>query len=163
MSQSPTVGDSQEKDWKFTATGEHSKFLLTVQECKIVDREGTYQESITVLDRYVMRPTLLGDMCLAQFAISYDMMTKAEGKKKDYEDDGCSREKSKRMDMKIVSYDPNNEKPLPLYIKLGDDLGYMRLRDRAGQSVLRRYKIQEKKFIDSFFILLSSRSSHQSI
>ena len=47
--------------------------------------------------------------------------------------------------MIIVSFDSNKERPLPLYIKLGDDLGYMRLRERGGQSVLRRYKIREDK------------------
>ena len=121
---------------------------------QIAGSDKSFKRVTQIHDKYANRPKSLDCLCLAQFAISYDMMTKAEGKKKDYEEDGSSKEKSMREDMKIVSYNPNNEMPLPLYIKLSDDLGYMRLRDRAGQSVLRRYKIPEKKTHEYYYSML---------
>ena len=117
----------------------------TEDRVEIAGSNRKFKRVTQIHEKYENRPSSLQHMCLAQFAISYDMMTKAAGKKREYEEDGSSKERSKRVDMKLVSYDSNKEKPLPLYIKLGDDLGYMRLRDKGGRSVLRRYKIREDK------------------
>ena len=114
-------------------------------DIQIAGSDKIFRKICQIHEKYANRPKSLEAMCLAQFVISYDMMDKADGKKKKYQKDGSTAERSKRRDMNIVSYNPEEEKPLPLNIKLDNDLGYMRLRERGGQSVLRRHKLKEDK------------------
>ena len=95
----------------------------------------------SIHDKYANRPKPLENICLALFAISYDMMTSKQGSGKTFIDD-CSEETSGFDDMKIVAVNDEDEKPLPKFISLNNGLGYMKLRQQ--RSVLRRYKIKEK-------------------
>ena len=101
---------------------------------EIDGREGTYKESINVLDRYVERPKYLKTMCLAQFAISYVYAPKVP--KRIIFERGCSTEFS---DQTIF----NSTRLLPKYISLGDSgLGKMRL--RAFPAVMRIHSSKKK-------------------
>ena len=51
--------------------------------------------------------------------------------------------------MKIVAVSKEDEKPLPKFIKLNNNLGCMKLRQQ--QSVLRRYKIKEKNVHEYYY------------
>ena len=72
----------------------------------IEGRQGTYAESITVIDRYKARPDHLEDICLAQFAISYVYASKVP-KKTVFDGDGCSEEFS---DEKIFEVEVSNSR-----------------------------------------------------
>ena len=105
-----------------------------------VEIEGSdkkYRKVHEIHDKYAMRPKALDKICLVQFAISYDMMTSKEGSAKTFIN-GCSEETSDLEEMKIVAVDIGDEKPLPKFIKLDNNLGYMKLRQQ--RSVLRRHK-----------------------
>ena len=117
---------------------------LQSEDIELEGSDKKYKMVTPIHKKYEKRPKSIENMCLAQFAISYDMIPTKDGKKKSFID-GSSKETSDREDMKIVSWNPNYVKPLPKYIKLEDSLGYMRLRERGGQSVLRRHKIREDK------------------
>ena len=70
------------------------------------------------------------------------MMTCKQGAGKTFIN-GCSKETSDIPEMKIVAVNECDEMPLPMTIKLLDNLGYMKLRQE--RSVLRRHKIREDK------------------
>ena len=87
---------------------------------KIEGKQGNFQESTTVHDRYEARPRSvnpdvegkLEKMCLAQFATSYTPIAKLP-KKAEMDEDGCSKELSSQ---KVFS----SENYLPKYIQLED-------------------------------------------
>ena len=66
---------------------------------EIEGKQGYFQESVTVHDRYSARPISnnpdvegkLEKMCLAQFATSYTVIAKLP-KKAEMDEDGCSKE-----------------------------------------------------------------------
>ena len=89
------------------------------KRCKIEGREGTYEESTTVIDRYVARPKYLENICLGQFAISYSYTSKVP-KRITFNEDGCSNEFS---DQTIYH---NTTIKLPKYLSLEN--GKMNLR-----------------------------------
>ena len=90
-------------------------------KCTIEGREGKYKESITVIDRYVIRPTYLENMCMAQFAISY-VFASTVPKRIVFDENGISNEFSDQM-----MYHSNVK--LPKYISLeSSGLGKIRLR-----------------------------------
>ena len=78
----------QESDDEETEEKQNQHSSKTVN---IEGRQGTYAESITVIDRYKARPDHLEDICLAQFAISYVYTSKVP-KKTVFDGDGCSEE-----------------------------------------------------------------------
>ena len=125
---------------------------------KIEGREGTFAESIAVIDRYIARPDHLENMCLAQFATAY-VYAKKVPKKVTFDINGCSDVFS---DTKIFegfeegephSYEQENEENweidepnchnfLPRYIVLKNNLGKMRL--RAYPAVMRIHNSRKK-------------------
>ena len=116
-----------------------------------IEVEGSDKKYIKVTEihgKYAKRPKQLENICLAQFAISYDMMTCKQGAEKTFIN-GCSKETSDKPEMKIVAMKERDETPLPMYIKLEDNLGYMKLRQQ--RSVLRRHKIKEDKNPHEFY------------
>ena len=144
MSSQPDIEDEDEDEDDFDENPEKGHI-------QIAGSEKSFRKVNQIHEKYANRPEFLEAICLAQFAISYEMMTKADGRKKKFQENGSSKERSQRKDMTIVSYDPDEEKPLPLYIKLDNDLGYMRLRERGGRAILRRKKLIEEKCPHEFY------------
>ena len=107
-----------------------------LNKCKIEGREGTFQESTTVMDRYITRPRHLDEMCLAQFAISYIPASKVP-KRIIFDDDGCSNEWSDQE----IFHEP---KKLPRYISM-EKSGYGKMRLRAFPAVMRIHSSKKKE------------------
>ena len=107
-----------------------------LNKCKIEGREGTYQESITVMDRYMARPCHLDGICLAQFAISYIPASKVP-KRIIFDDDGCSNEWSDQE----IFHEP---KKLPRYISM-ERSGYGKMRLRSFPAVMRIHSSKKKE------------------
>ena len=112
---------------------------------QIPGKEGIYKRAIPVHEKYEARPVALKNICLAQFATSYDTMPVKSGNIMEFSNgvNGLSEEKV------IASWNPEYETPLPTYIKLNNDLGYMKL--RKIPSVLRIHKLKEDKDPHEFF------------
>ena len=127
--------DKDESDAEFEDYTDEEK-PLSSKTCKIEGREGTYQESTTVIDRYVDRPKHLENMCLAQFAISYSYTSKVP-KRITFDEDGCSNELSDQ-----TIYHHTTEK-LPKYLSLkGSGNGKMNL--RSFPAVMRIHSSKKK-------------------
>ena len=122
--------DSDFEDFTYQEKPSSSK------RCKIEGREGTYEESTTVIDRYVVRPKHLENICLAQFAISYSYTSKVP-KRITFDEDGCSNEFSDQ-----TIYHHTTEK-LPKYLSLkGSGNGKMNL--RSFPAVMRIHSSKKK-------------------
>ena len=127
--------------WYAHEEGSHNDII------KLADRQGAYQQAITIHERYSFRPESLEEMCLAQFSTLY---VKASRVKKDtvFDDDGCSEEASQHKLYK----DKNNEnaKCLPKYIDLrAHKLGFMRI--RAHPAILRTHSSKKKEGLEEFY------------
>ena len=103
--------------------------------CKIEGREGTYKESITVIERYITRPKQLDQMCLGQFAISYIYTSKVP-KRITFDEEGCSNEWSEEEIF-------NHPKKLPKYISM-EKSGYGKMRLRKSPAVMRIHSSKKK-------------------
>ena len=120
--------DQNDSDSDDGETEEEQNPIGKKKPIKIEGRLGYYQESITVHDRYASRPRSaspnvegkLEKICLAQFATSYTPISKLP-QKAVLDEEGCSKLLTPQ---KIF----NSNTFLPKYIKLENDLGYMRLR-----------------------------------
>ena len=109
---------------------------------KIEGSDKTFKKATSMHDRYAARPQSIEHMCLAQFAISFDSTTGKQAQAKGVFVDDSSVENNEEM--KIVSWNEQIETTkLPRYIKLKDNLGYMKC--RTGQAVLRYHKVREDK------------------
>ncbi len=108
---------------------------------QIEGREGKYQKATTLHERYANRPVDLETICLAQFSVSYDVVSK---KKKNLTfRDNCSIEKG---DMKIIDTDEY----LPAQILFSDKkMSPMQL--RSFRSVLRLHESKKKKEEHEFY------------
>ena len=127
--------DQDESDAEFEDYTDEEKSLSS-KTCKIEGREGTYQESTTVIDRYIDRPKHLENMCLGQFAISYSSTSKVP-KRITFDEDGCSNEFSDQ-----TIYHHTTEK-LPKYLSLkGSGNGKMNL--RSFPAVMRIHSSKKK-------------------
>ena len=113
---------------------------------KIPGREGKFKQTMPIHIKYANRPRALQQMCLAQFAITYDMISSKEGLKKEYIS-GASEEVSETH--KVKSWNPEYETPLPCHIKLNNARGFMRL--RQVPSILRIHKFREDKDPHEYF------------
>ena len=113
---------------------------------QILRKKGIYKRSIPVHEKYEARPVALKNICLAQFATSYDTMPVKNGNIMEFSSgvNGQSQEKV------IASWNPEYETPLPTHIKLSKGLGYMRL--RKIPAVLRIHKLKENKDPHEFFL-----------
>ena len=96
-------------------------------------RQGKFRKSVTVHKKYANRPDELENICMAQFATSFESCKKP--KKAVFDDDGVSEEKG---GLKIFGC----EKPLPKSIQLKSG-GYMSL--RKFPSILRIHSSKKKK------------------
>ena len=104
-------------------------------------REGNFKAAVSVHEKYAARPKELEHICLAQFAISYDMQ---RGRKN--QDDTADKEEnvdpsSMIKQAKIVSWCPEYETPLPSTLNLANRLGMMKL--RGQRAVLRQHKFRQ--------------------
>ena len=90
--------------------------------------------------KYSNRPDLINNICLAQFAMSYETMPKRDMSKVTFVN-GCSEEMSENEEMNIVSWTEQQKKPLPKIIQLKNGLGYMKLRS-FSRAILRRHKMK---------------------
>ena len=143
----------------YVATGfpeNRSKFLIKIKD-KAVDgdddeegllqqdyvtvpgKEGTYKHKIQIHDKYQARPEALEDMCLAQFAISYDSNRASDTKKELEKEDVYGKSEQH----KIISHNEDFEKELPTLVKLKNNMGIMRLRKEPA--VIRIHKLKEDK------------------
>ena len=111
---------------------------LSKGNIEIEGSEKTFRRVTPIHVKYAARPKTLEHICLAQFAISYDMMTHRESSKQKFVDG--SGDISTDM---IVSWHPSLETGLPEHIKLENDMGCMKLRSK--RAVLRIHKIKEDK------------------
>ena len=104
-------------------------------KCTIEGREGKYQESINVIDRYTSRPIYLEEMCLAQFAISYVFASKVP-KRVIFDENGISNEFSAQTIF-------HSDKLLPKYVSL-ESSGLGKLRLRNFPAVMRIHSSKKK-------------------
>ena len=86
-----------------------------IENIMLADRPGTFQQAITVHERYAVRPRKLENMCLAQFATIYTKVSKAS-KRTIFDDDGCSLEKNRYKLYREQNLE--NAIQLPKYIDL---------------------------------------------
>ncbi len=143
----------------FVSTGfphERSRFLKRIEENQTDKRnsitlqeyEGEYQLATSIHEKYSGRPLALKHICLAQFAIWYDTLSDAKGKKLSFINGVTSL--SVMEDQKILSWCKKYETQLPLHIKLaGGKLGYMKL--RTFPKVLRIHKFKLNTTPHDFF------------
>ena len=131
-----------EEDSKFEKNDEESDdedVEPHAKKIKLANRDGTYQQKTTVHDRYAMRPKVLEEMCLAQFAVSYKPTSKVP-EKTVFNSDHSSEESS---NMKVYSSE-EVQVELPKYIDLKIyGFGYMRARE--FEAVLRIHNSSKKK------------------
>ena len=165
------IGEDFEGDESESEDEMEEEELPTSKVVKIEGRQGTYKESITVIDRYKARPDHLETMCLAQFATAY-VFAKKVPKKVIFDEEGCSdifsntkifedclqqdesdeswamlqedeQHSSMRDNEENENYcEPNVRNFLPKYISLKDNLGKMRL--RAYPAVMRIHNSRKK-------------------
>lgn len=107
---------------------------------KIEGKQGSFKQAPSIIDRYQVRPEILDQMCLAQFAIFYTPASTVP-KKVEFEN-GSSKEKSNQ------SIFGHADKKLPRYIKL-DGLGFMRL--RSFPAVLRIHSSKKKEDYEKYY------------
>ena len=112
---------------------------------QIPGKEGRFKEAASIHQKYSKRPPALENMCLAQFAISYDPMRAQDAKNKAFKEGVYGEDK----DQVITSWNPQFEVPLPTHIQLGGNLGYMKL--RGVPAVLRLHKFREDKNPHEYF------------
>ena len=98
----------------------------------------TYKRVPPIHEKYENRPKSLDNICLTQFAMLYDHLTGQEAAKRTFVNGS-----SGMSEMTIKSWNPKHETPLRQYIKLGNNLGYMKL--RSIESVIREHKVREDK------------------
>lgn len=118
---------------------EESDFQQTSESksrVKIQGREGSYQQAISIHERYAGRPKSIEEMCLAQFATSYTYTSRLP-KLIEFELDGSSVERSTQTIF-------NRDVLLPKYLKLQPEkLGSMRL--RGFRQVLKIHNSKRKE------------------
>ena len=133
----------------FLATGfpeNRSKFLSKVHQpegqepkpggLKIPGLEGTFEEKLSIHEKYAARPNALEDMTLAQFCTHFDYLRSDSTNKIKFDEDGCYYNATNQY---IINWKVT-QKELPRYIKLKENLGYMQLRQTP--SILRLYKFR---------------------
>ena len=107
------------------------------KKIKIANRDGLFQQVVTPHDRYSVRPKSLENMCLAQWAVSYQSTSKVP-KDTNFDNDNNS------IDLSNLKLYSNADINLPKYIDLTNfNLGYMRA--RTFEAVLRVHKSSKKK------------------
>ena len=107
--------------------------------------EGKFKLPIPIHDKYANRPKALDNMCLAQFAMSYETTPSSTGSKKKYVEDVCGLDE----DQKIIALNSEHEDYLPSFIKLSNNKGYMRL--RKLQKILRYHKFREDEDAHEYY------------
>ena len=116
-----------------------------LDECEIVTiegRSGQYKQAITVHDRYLKRPILLENICLAQFAINYTYASKV-AMNTIFDADGNSQELSEQ---KIFG----SSTMLPKYLDLtSSKLGFLRL--RTFPAILRTHSSKRKEGHEQYY------------
>ena len=110
---------------------------------EIEGRPGLYKQSMSVIDRYSARPEHLLNMVLAQFAASYNPLSKLP-ENIDMTDKQVSEEKSEQE----VVGDKENTK-LPKYIELSNKLGFMKL--RTFPAVIRYHTPKKKEGHEKYY------------
>ena len=125
-----------------------SKFLSKIPEgdpehprpgLKIPGMEGTFEERLTIHNKYSKRPKSLDNISLAQFATNYQYMRPEQAEKIKFDDTGSYFEETEKT---IITTKVTQE-PLPRYIRLMENMGYMKLRNHP--SVMRIHKFHENK------------------
>ena len=101
-----------------------------------------FKEKSSLIQKYSSRPEYLDSMCLAQFIICYDMMPLGQGRKKEKELMNGISNPREPLDpdedyQYILTLHGGRGNVLPQYIKLDNNLGYMRL--RKVPKVLRKH------------------------
>ena len=112
---------------------------------EIPGHEGHFRPAPPIHEKYACRPKSLENMCLAQFAISFDP---ARGKL-EKDEESVAEDLEISSDQRIVSWNPDHEVPLPSKIKLSKNLGLMRL--RGHQAILRMHKFREDRDPHEYF------------
>ena len=107
---------------------------------KIEGKEGSFQQTLSISDKYAGRPEFLEQITLAQFATSYEPCSKVRKNVRWNSELNISDEFS--VDMKIIGLEDEEDIYLPKYINLKDSMGYMRLR---GKRIVLRFHSSKKK------------------
>ena len=135
----------QEDDGDDPDAEPHQRQSKTKNTISIENRKGQFTEAIQIQQKYAARPINLNQMCLAQFATLYDSIPAKQIQCVRFEDD-ISCQRSKTM---IVTPSHATNTFLPMYIKLANNLGFMKL--RTFPSVLRLHKFNKTTNAHEFF------------
>ena len=121
---------------------EHTANNIDCELLKVEGREGTFKKASAIHDKYSLRPAILNDICLAQFATSYQPSSKPRKPEDEIsEADSVSVSKSTLLRFDKISNNKNEEYSdecyLPKFIQL-ENGSYMKT--RKTPSVLRLHK-----------------------
>ena len=113
------------------------------------DDENVFATSL--IDRYAARPNSLQNMCLATFAVNYDVVSAVHTCDMEEMDTDEGTEEDMYAERQIK----NGECGMPERIKLKDGLGYMRKRKQESILRTKRYKahIKPEKYFHSQLLL----------
>ena len=128
------TNDNQDEDEDFVDTENVEEVI------EIEGKVGKYKASKTMTDRYLNRPNKLERMTLAQFAISYTVSYGKMPNKIKMLNDGDDGMISEEVSCNLDIYQTSES--LPLWIKLKNGLGRMRLRQKQ---IVLRYHLSKKK------------------
>ena len=121
---------------------EHVSQPKTQQQLAQMDDDDENVFATSVIDRYAARPPILGNMCLAKFAVSY-IVTQAH-------DEFIDMHETDAHELgEAEEYDSSTK------IRLKDGLGYMQKRKQEAFLHFTRYKMQShpEKYYHSKLIL----------
>ena len=116
-----------------------------------LDEDDENMFSTSLIDRYTARPNSLQNMCLATFAVNYDVVSAVHTCDMEEMDTDEGTEEDMYAERQIK----NGECGMPETIKLKDGLGYMRKRKQESILRTKRYKahIEPEKYFHSQLLL----------
>ena len=104
------------------------------------DHEDVFATSL--IDRYAARPHMLQNMCLAKFAVTFDVASNSIGEMNNCDDDVTNVVTSTHSNSSNnCTTTLDTSKHASQKIKLKDNLGYMRKRRQEAVLCTRRYKV----------------------
>ena len=111
----------------------------------IADKDGQFEEAVSIHEKYAKRPDYLEHICLAQFVMYYKLIPRTQIKGLKFENDITTLNDTK----KVITFLDENESELPNEIRLAENLGYMRL--RSFPAVLRNHNFNQDSNPHEYF------------
>ena len=159
--------EDRSKRWKLATEKEMEEMESTSHLIKITGREGLWFQQQDMLDKYLRRPGMIEEICLAQFAKMYTSAGAKAKKKKDEdaiedleecaEDDGIesSLDEDRRMRMHMLVTDkPEGQVFLPELIELSNPFpGEAKcMKKRKVPAVLRYHKSNKDRYYEEWML-----------